>query len=216
MARTTNTTPKSKSAVPSAKSSKTAKPTKAASSSSKPAAAVSKKSSTTAAAKGPRTPKTRRTVTPESISALFLDLLTYIDAEIERLRASPEKVKGVKTLRSVGKRVKVIQADVSRVTKGRRPRGKNPNPNSGFMKPVAISEEMAKFIGTEKGTPTSRVSVTKAICEYVKRENLQNPANRREIIPNAALAALLGRKEPMRYCDIQVYIKRHFPALNEA
>jgi chromatin remodeling complex protein RSC6 len=76
-------------------------------------------------------------------------------------------------------------------------KGRNQNQNSGLLKPVTISEEMAKFAGWEKDELHSRVDVTKAICAYIKgdekagRPNLQKPSNKKNILPDQVLKDLL-------------------------
>lgn len=50
--------------------------------------------------------------------------------------------------------------------------------NSAFMKPVTPSPELAAIIGS---TPMPRTEVTKKIWEYIKANDLQDPANRRNI-----------------------------------
>jgi len=57
----------------------------------------------------------------------------------------------------------------------------------------------------------SRVDVTKAICNYVKEKNLQNPADRRQFTPDEKLATLLGVKEVITYYTLQKHIQKHFP-----
>jgi chromatin remodeling complex protein RSC6 len=76
-------------------------------------------------------------------------------------------------------------------------KGRNQNQNSGLLKPVIISEEMAKFAGWEKDELHSRVDVTKVICAYIKgdekagRPNLQKPSNKKTILPDQVLKDLL-------------------------
>jgi chromatin remodeling complex protein RSC6 len=88
------------------------------------------------------------------------------------------------------------------------------NTNSGFLKPVKISSDMAKFTGWNPEEPHSRVEVTKYICDYIKENNLQNPADRREIQPDSKLQKLLGLKnkedEGLKYYSLQTHLKKHF------
>ena len=59
----------------------------------------------------------------------------------------------------------------------------------------------------------SRTEVTKGISAYVKQHDLQNPKNRREIVPNAALRKLLAvpTSETLTFFNLQKYLKVHFP-----
>jgi chromatin remodeling complex protein RSC6 len=85
------------------------------------------------------------------------------------------------------------------------------NQNSGLLKPVAISEEMAAFAKWDPSELHSRVEVTKCICVYVKENNLQKPENRRIILLNQDLKKLLRHEDDeITYPHIQRYIGIHF------
>lgn len=85
------------------------------------------------------------------------------------------------------------------------------NQNSGLLKPVSISAEMAAFAKWDPSELHSRVEVTKCICVYVKENNLQKPENRRIILLNPELKKLLRHEEDeITYPHIQKYIGIHF------
>ena len=157
--------------------------------------------------------KQRKAVSRDSVLEEFDSLLSVLDAEIEVLRKTP-KCGGVKFLRTVVKQVKLIRANSARVMKKKtKTERKNPS-NSGFLKPVNISSEMAKFTGWNPTEPRSRVEVTKYICDYIKENNLQNPDDRRQIRPDPKLQKLLGLKgkedHGLKYYSLQTHLKRHF------
>ena len=64
--------------------------------------------------------------------------------------------------------------------------------NSKFMKPMNLSEKLQKVIG--KG-PMPRTEVTKKIWAYIKKHDLQNPKNRRNILSDALLKDVFGKDE---------------------
>ncbi len=66
----------------------------------------------------------------------------------------------------------------------------------GFAAPVVLSYELSEFMG-ERVVP--RTSVTKKLWEYIKEKNLQNPANKREILCDAVLEKVLKRKKVMMF-----------------
>jgi len=112
-----------------------------------------------------------------------LDILVRENEQI------PSKVRN-----SILKQVEVVR----KCAKPRRSnKGRNQNQNSGLLKPVIISEEMAKFAGWEKDELHSRVDVTKVICAYIKgdekagRKHLQKPSNKKTILPDQVLKDLL-------------------------
>jgi upstream activation factor subunit UAF30 len=84
---------------------------------------------------------------------------------------------------------------------------------SGIAVPEAISTEVADFLGVPHDTKLSRIQVTSKIFDYVKSNNLQNPASRKEIIPDAKLGALLlNGDKTVFFFNIQTFLKRHFPS----
>ena len=84
---------------------------------------------------------------------------------------------------------------------------------SGIAVPEAISTEVADFLGVPQDTKLSRIQVTSKIFDYVKANNLQNPASRKEIIPDAKLGALLlNGDKTVFFFNIQTFLKRHFPS----
>jgi chromatin remodeling complex protein RSC6 len=156
--------------------------------------------------------KQRRQVTREDVEKSFDTLLALLDSEVESLR-SDEKVKGrgVRFLRSVAKQVRQLKTDSLRVSSKRVRRQTAPrSTNSGFMKPVKISRDMQKFTGLKDDQLVSRVDVTKAICQYVKTNNLQNQEDRRQFTPDEKLGKLLGTHDPLTYYNLQKHIQHHF------
>ena len=60
----------------------------------------------------------------------------------------------------------------------------------------------------------SRTDVTTLICKYIKENNLQNPDNKKIIIPDHRLKKLfngyLGEEDQLEFFNIQTYLKYHF------
>jgi len=117
---------------------------------------------------------------------------------------------------SIKASIKAIEKKVAKMTKlmekSTKKRKTNANKVSGFEKPTAISDELAKFVGEPIGTMLARTAVSKKIHEYVKSNNLQNPNNRRIITPDAKLKKLLKTTgtEELSYFNLQKYLKVHF------
>lgn len=163
--------------------------------------------------------KKRVVPTKESIIGSIDELLGIVDAEILQVRESNAKSKGVKFLRSVNKKLKILRSQASRVIKNKGSNGvRKQNTNSGFLKPVKISKEMAKFAGWNPDELKSRVDVTKYICNYIKEHDLQNPEDRRQIQvdKDPKLRKLLSYdssgvgKPPLTYYRLQSCMKDHF------
>lgn len=71
----------------------------------------------------------------------------------------------------------------------------------GFTKPLLLSEDLARFMGAKVA---SRTDVTKKIWEYIKANDLQNPANRREILCDETFEKLMKRKKVSMFKMTQV------------
>lgn len=65
-------------------------------------------------------------------------------------------------------------------------------PNAALSKPMNLSSELEAVIG--KG-PLPRSEVTKKIWAYIKKNDLQNPANKRNILADEKLMAVFKKKE---------------------
>ena len=68
----------------------------------------------------------------------------------------------------------------------------SPKKNSAFMKAMKPSPALAAVIGPE---PVPRTEVTKKLWTYIKDRNLQNPKNKRNILCDDKLKAVMGKDE---------------------
>lgn len=169
------------------------------------------------AAETTTTKKSKREVTRDSVETEFNDLLVLIKEGIDA-SAADKKNGGSKTLKTLQKRLKLLKSDCLKISKGKPRVHRSQNTTSGFMKPVKISKDLAKFTGWDVEQPRSRVDATKFICDYIKENNLQNEKDRRQILPDAKLCKLLSydpKKEdkPLTYYYLQKKIQPHFTSL---
>ena len=65
-------------------------------------------------------------------------------------------------------------------------------PNAAFMKPLTPSDTLAAVVGAK---PLPRTEVTKKLWEYIKKNNLQDPANRRNINADDKLRPIFGKDQ---------------------
>ncbi len=77
----------------------------------------------------------------------------------------------------------------------------------GLTKPVPLSPEMKKFLGVAE---SARTEVVKKIWEHIKTNNLQNPANKREILCDEKLKIIFGQKTNVTMFEIAKLISPHF------
>lgn len=79
--------------------------------------------------------------------------------------------------------------------------------NSKFMAPLKLSEELAAVVG--KG-PMPRTEVTKKIWAYIKKNKLQDPKNKRNIIPDEKLAKVFGKgKKAVNMFEMTKLVNSH-------
>lgn len=88
---------------------------------------------------------------------------------------------------------------------------------SGFVKPTKISDELASFLGKDKGTEMARTEVTREINKYIRAHELQDKENGRQINPDTKLSALLKLKKSdvLTYFNLQKYMSPHFAKANK-
>lgn len=91
---------------------------------------------------------------------------------------------------------------------------KKKNSLSGFAIPSKITKELADFLGLDENIEIPRTDVTKLICKYIKDNNLQNPENKKIIIPDEKFKKLfegqLDENNKLEFFNIQTYLKCHF------
>ena len=78
--------------------------------------------------------------------------------------------------------------------------------NSAFMKPMKVSEELAEVVG--KG-PMPRSEVVKKLWAYIKKNNLQDPKKKRNIIADAKLKAVFGGKGVVDMFEMTKLVSKH-------
>lgn len=79
-------------------------------------------------------------------------------------------------------------------------------PNAAFMKPMQISPELEAVIG--KG-PMPRSEVVKKLWVYIKKNNLQDPTNKRNINADADLKKVFGGKETVSMFEMTKLVSKH-------
>jgi chromatin remodeling complex protein RSC6 len=170
-------------------------------------------------------PKERRVVNKDTFDSDCTKYSELIISEIEKLKNSETKQlknKGIKLLRSLHKIFRQIHKDGNKLTKFKKTGNRKNNASSGFLKPVKISPEMSKFLNWDVTKTYSRTQVTKEICNYISKNKLNDPDNKRNINCDAKLKVLLkydpanppkdekGQVLPLTYFRLQQYLKGHF------
>ncbi|MEK7384727.1 MAG: SWIB/MDM2 domain-containing protein [Elusimicrobiota bacterium] len=78
--------------------------------------------------------------------------------------------------------------------------------NSAFMKPLTPSEKLAEVVGNK---PLPRTEVVKKLWAYIKKNNLQDKKNRRNINADAALKAVFGGKATVNMFEMTKLVSKH-------
>uniref|UniRef100_A0A6C0BBH2 DM2 domain-containing protein n=1 Tax=viral metagenome TaxID=1070528 RepID=A0A6C0BBH2_9ZZZZ len=182
-------------------------------------------------AKAPKAVKTAKAVKAETTPAPVVDASTetpVIDAPasdefeasveeqsiefLAKLQQMSSLISSLKTeFRSLEKKWSRELKSVKKLSSRRKRKAGNRAP-SGFVKPTRISDELASFLGKEKGSEMARTAVTRDINAYIRTHNLQDTNNGRKINPDAKLASLLklGAEDELTYFNLQRFMSPHF------
>ena len=144
-----------------------------------------------------------------AIETSMTEVLTSFSQSITSLTTALAQLKS--DFKTVEKQVLKEARTMDKVN-AKRNKNKGSRAPSGFVKPAAISAELAKFLGVAPDTKMARTDVTKMITSYVKDNNLQDSNNGRKIVPDAKLKALLNvsGSDEVTYFNLQKYMKPHF------
>ncbi|XP_060179669.1 upstream activation factor subunit UAF30-like [Lycium barbarum] len=77
----------------------------------------------------------------------------------------------------------------------------------GILKPVPISPALGKFVGANE---ISRTDAVKKVWDYIKTNNLQNPANKKEINCDDKLKTIFAGKDKVGFLEIAKLLSSHF------
>ena len=78
--------------------------------------------------------------------------------------------------------------------------------NPAFMKALNLSPELEAVVG--KG-PMPRTEVVKQLWVYIKKHNLQNPTNKRNIVADAKLKPIFGGKGEINMFEMTKLVSGH-------
>lgn len=83
-------------------------------------------------------------------------------------------------------------------------------PNAKFMAPMAVSATLAEVVGNK---PIPRTEVTKKLWAYIKKNNLQDAKERRNINADDKLKAVFGGKKTVSMFEMTKLVSKHLSAL---
>jgi len=79
-------------------------------------------------------------------------------------------------------------------------------PNAAFMKPVTPSAALAAVIGDK---PSPRTEITSKIWAYIKKNNLQDKVNKRNINADDKLKVVFGGKKTVSMFEMTKLVSAH-------
>ena len=78
--------------------------------------------------------------------------------------------------------------------------------NPALMKPMELSAELEAVVGNG---PMARGQVVKHLWEYIKKHDLQNPANKRNIFADDKLKPIFGGKKEVTMFEMTKLVSAH-------
>jgi chromatin remodeling complex protein RSC6 len=121
-----------------------------------------------------------------------------VTASIPREAAVWRKTMATKAKTAGGKETKAAGAKEAKTAKGE----KKPN---ALQQPLKPSKELAAVVGAD---PLPRGEVVSKVWAYIKKHDLQNPENRREILADDKLEAVFGKKKVTMF-EMNKHLAQH-------
>ena len=79
-------------------------------------------------------------------------------------------------------------------------------PNAAFMKPMNISDALQPIVGSK---PLPRTEVTKRLWDYIKKNKLQDPKERRNINADDNLKKIFNGKKQVSMFEMTKLVSKH-------
>ena len=176
----------------------------------------------------PATPKTKKTKAVEPVvseTPVEVPVVAPVEGEAvesnvtAKLAEYSDKITQLTTLASSLKaEFKALEKSVAKELKAaekasqKKKRASGNRAPSGFVKPTLISDELAAFLGKDKGSMLARTAVSREINNYIRANKLQDAANGRKINADAKLSKLLklAKGDELTYFNLQKFMKHHF------
>ena len=84
--------------------------------------------------------------------------------------------------------------------------GAKRKPNAAFMKPMTPSSLLAEIVGAK---PLPRTEVTSKVWAYIKKHNLQDSKDRKQINADDKLKAVFGGKKSVNMFEMTKLVSKH-------
>lgn len=77
---------------------------------------------------------------------------------------------------------------------------------SAFSRPVDVTSELAAITGPG---PMPRTEIIKKLWDYIKKNKLQDPKNKRNIVPDSTLAKVFGSSAAIDMFKMTSKVSKH-------
>lgn len=143
----------------------------------------------------------------DALKALGADVTSRVRALVAEATAATKALK-----REARDSKRRVRKDPATMTPEEKAAWEARRASNAFLKPRAITDELAKFMGLPAKSQASQTQVTKFISTYVKEHGCFDPKFKRRIVPDAALSKLLRAKDgqEVTYLNLQSFLKVHF------
>jgi upstream activation factor subunit UAF30 len=112
--------------------------------------------------------------------------------------------------KSAAKKPAAKKPAAKKAAPAKKPAAKKPavkrTPSAAFMKPMTPSSDLAAVIGS---APAPRTEVTKKIWDYIKKNKLQDNANKRMINADSKLKSVFGGKNQVSMFEMTKLVNAH-------
>ncbi len=119
-------------------------------------------------------------------------------------KKATKKKPAKKAVKKVAKKpAKKVAKKVTKKPKATRPK-RQPSPE--FMKPLNVSPALQKIVGPG---PLPRTEVTKRLWAYIRKNNLQDPVNKRMINADDNLREVFGGRNQVSMFEMTKLVNQH-------
>src|SRR5262249_28513202 len=135
-----------------------------------------------------------------------MPLFSFVETVVERLELH---VGGIMATKKKTKKT-AAKKTTKKATKATAKKKTTRKPNAAFMSPMKPSAALAEIIG-EKAIP--RTEVVKKLWAYIKKQNLQDPKNKRNIVADEALTKVFKGKKVVTMFEMTKLVNAQLTAV---
>jgi chromatin remodeling complex protein RSC6 len=121
-------------------------------------------------------------------------------------RAKSGKATKIQPITTNGRHRMAAKKKASKKAPAKKKAASKRKPNAAFMKAMQPDPSLSAVIG---GSPMPRTEVTKKIWNYIKKNNLQDSKNRRNINADDKLREVFGGKKQVSMFEMTKLVNKH-------